>query len=101
MRTRTRVMVVFPAAESPTTPSLLGRGMVSPTWSPVHAAALGIEGGFLGSGTGFNFPSRRVVGVVGLLLLGIAEHRALKDGFGPDGDEGPLSQIPVRAEQPG
>src|SRR5215217_7909805 len=101
MRTRPRVMVVFPAAESPTTPSMMGRGMVPPSWSSVRAGALRIEGGFLGSGTGFNFPSRRAFGVVGLLLLGVAEHRALKDVVGLDGDEVPLRQLPVRVEQPG
>src|SRR5215207_3862795 len=100
MRTRPRVMVVLPAAESPTTPSMMGRGMVPPSRS-VRAGALRLEGGFLGSGTGFKFPSRRAFGVVGLLLLGVAEHRALKEVVGLDGEEVPLRQLAARVEEPG
>src|SRR5687768_11880771 len=94
MRTRPRVIVVLPAAESPTTPGMIGLGMLPPsTYIPVRKGE-----------AAWRLPrSRRPIRVaprsraqmmstialvravrflrvgVGLLLLRVREHRALPD----------------------
>src|SRR5680860_1056238 len=82
MPTSPRVMVVFPAPESPTTPRIIGRGM-----HPSCVAALAST----------PFRSR----VAGRFLLGVVEHRALEDVVGLERDEVLLRELSPRLEQPG